>query len=125
MTSTPATRPSGPVDDCSVADTGAPATAGSVASSDDPAEADSDDEAAGVGVDADTDTDTGDDVGAAVDAVTTAPLVVATPDRVDEPAPVVAMGVDEADRVGVRLGLGFGVGVDVGSATIGAHSDRG
>ncbi len=127
MTSTPATRPSGPVDDCSVAaDAGAPATAGNVASSGYPAEADSDDVAVVVGGEALTvagiDNDGTDDDGV-VDAVTAAGLEFVVLDRLDEPAPVEAMGVDEAERVGVRLGLGFGVGA--GSTTIGAHSERG
>jgi hypothetical protein len=124
MTSTPATRPSGPVDDFSVAvDTGDPATAGSEASSEDPSEAVSDAAAVVVAGEALADTDTAGEGAGVVDAVIAAGLEVAVLERLDEPAPVVAMGVEEADRVGVRVGVG--VGVDVGSATIGAHSDRG
>jgi hypothetical protein len=119
-TRTPATTPIGPVDDSSVVvASGAPATAGNVASSDDELDAETvlaadDDAVLAAG-----------GVAGEPDAVTAAAVVVVEAGWLDvpEPAPVDAVGVAEPRRVDVADGVG--VGVATGSAMTGAHSRRG
>jgi hypothetical protein len=98
---------------------GAPATAGNIASSDDELDAET---VLAAAVDAVV---AADGVAGEPDAVTAGAVVLVVAGRLDEPepAPVDAIGVAEPRRVDV--GVGVGVGAAVGSATTGAHSRRG